>query len=231
MDSDRLNPVALLCNACLGAGPALSGLLATRADGGLILIDPDEAELDAQADKLPNPPERVSTLAFDPGDRQRWKEALEFLSTHYGRLDWAVVNAPAPAMGGLADLDAALHSLRSAITLIRDNQQGGAAVLAVDAPAAMKASLMQFVRVAAKEGAVAKVKVNALIYDGAQSPTWRDAQPIKDFDRVAFANIQRMTSPVLRAEGRDLASALELLLADRTAMSGAALVVDAPQPL
>jgi NAD(P)-dependent dehydrogenase (short-subunit alcohol dehydrogenase family) len=226
MIGDRINPVALVCGAASELGLACARILTTRADGGLILVDHDEASLDAAADALPQPPERVSTLALPLSDRNRWARALEFISTHYGRLDWAIVAAQSPNRGELADLDAALLALRALAPLMRENSQGGAAVLVVDAHASIKASLLQLVRVAAKEGAGAGIRVNAIVHDGADAPAWRSSEPVHDLDRATCAAIRRMSPAVARTVGYGLERLLPVVLSDRTELTGAALVVD-----
>lgn len=226
MIGERINPVALVCGAADGPGFACAAALAETADGGLILADADEPALESAADALPNPPERVSTLAFPPGDTRRWADVIDFIATHYGRLDWAVVTAAAPPEGGLADLDTPILALDSLMGLLGENNRGGAAVLVVDARAAMKASVLHVLRTAAQAGARSNVRVNAIMYGGSDAPAWRSAARIESLDDQALSLVRRMSPPIASVVGHGLESVLPVLLSDRSHLNGATLVVD-----
>jgi NAD(P)-dependent dehydrogenase (short-subunit alcohol dehydrogenase family) len=234
MSFERINPVALISGA--GGGEAIACLraLAPRADGGLILADASEAGLDASADALHRPPERVSTLAFDPRAQGEWKRAIDFIAAHYGRLDWLAINtrAPLPRSGklALADLDAALLAFRAGLRLLRENVQGGAAVFVVDARAAMKANLQQVLRVAAKEGAVARTRVNAIVCGG-DAPAWRGAPAMPHVNRAALERLAKSNAPIARCIGYDVEWLLPYALSDETPLTGAILVVDETRAL
>ncbi len=169
----RLNPVALVTGAASGIGAACARSLATYASGGLIMVDADEAALAGAADALASPPERISTLAFDAADASAWKRAQDFIRTQYGRLDWAVAGVepekrlarPAPARdAGRGQCDDAADEDQYARR--RDR-------LALAAHSAKVDALLQLVRVAAKEGAAHKVRVNAVINGAVESALWR----------------------------------------------------------
>ena len=96
---DRLNPVTLITGAASGVGAPCVREMARRSQGGLVLVDLDDASLCAVADDLEKEnvaPERVSTLAFDVADEERWMQATDFIEAQYGRLDWAVLYAGMP---------------------------------------------------------------------------------------------------------------------------------------
>lgn len=225
---DRLNPVALVTGAASGVGAAVARSLAVKATGGLILIDVDERGLSQVADSFEQPPERVSTLAFDVADPARWKSASEFIADHYGRLDWAVVNAGIAHTAPIAEtsvedwrrvmatnLDGAFLTLRAAIPLMRANAQGGAIVVVasaagvkaeanISAYAASKAGLLQLMRVAAKEGAADGIRVNAVAPGGVETPMWREVPMFQDLvretgsERGAFDRLAQMSTPLGR---------------------------------
>lgn len=254
---ERLNPVALITGAASGIGAAAARALAPKATGGLILVDVDEAGMSAVADRLEHPPERVSTLAFDVADPQRWRAASEFLADHYGRLDWAVVNAGVAHGASIAEtsfedwrrvmainLDGAFLTLKAAMPLMRANAQGGAIVVVssasglkpepgVGAYGASKAGLLQLMRVAAKEGAPDRIRVNAVAPGGVETPMWRSVPMFQDLvretgsERAAFDRIASLATPLGRyAEADDIARMIDLLLTDPAPVTGAVLVVD-----
>lgn len=253
MELDRLNAVALMTGAATGNGPALAGALAPRCEGGLILIDRAAEALDAAADALTRPPERVSTLAFDTADSDRWGQAEGFIRNQYGRVDWAVLNAapPAPASTDLvdwrrdagADLDAVFLSLRALMSLMGENSQGGAIVVIAPAAsllgganggayAAAKAGLLQLTRAAAREGA-GKIRINAIAPAGAGAPLWDETPWFHDLlaahgdARAAFDAIMKMPAPVARhAAGADISALIKTLLSDACPLTGATLMLD-----
>jgi 2-keto-3-deoxy-L-fuconate dehydrogenase len=255
---DRLNPVALITGAASGIGAACAMRLAGKATGGLILVDLDEAALDATADRLAeNAPERVSTLAFDVADPARWRAAGEFIADQYGRLDWAVVNAGIAHGGAITEtsiedwrrvmatnLDGAFLTLRAVMPLMRANAQGGAIVVTgsaagikaepgVGAYGASKAGLLQLMRVAAKEGAPDRIRVNAVAPGGVETPMWRNVPMFQDLvretgsERAAFDRIAGLATPLARYAGADdIARLIDMLLTDDAPITGATLVVD-----
>lgn len=226
MIAERLNPVGLVSGAADGAGFACACILSEFADGGLILADENEAALNAAADALEKPPERVSTLAFPSDDTGRWGDVVDFLATHYGRLDWAVISAPPPPDGGLADLDTPLLAVQALSSLIGENNLGGAAVLVVDARTVMKASLLQVLRTTAEACARSNVRFNMLVWGAAEAPAWRAIQAFHSLDRSALDAIKRLSTPVARAAGHTIEDTLPALLSDGANLEGVALVVD-----
>lgn len=229
----RLNPVALVTGAANGIGAACARSLATYASGGLIMVDADEAPLAAAADALPSPPERISTMAFDAADAQAWKRAQEFIRTQYGRLDWAVAGVDAEK--GSADMlpRATLGVVNAVTPLMKGNMQGGAVVLALAAHSAKVDALLQLVRVAAKEGAAHKVRVNAVITGAVESALWRRDPDFADLLKEAsdeigvLDRIAKRSIPLVRCSAsQDVLRLIRLLLSDDSAVSGATLAVD-----
>ena len=253
----RLNPVTLISGAGSGIGAACAHELARRSHGGLVLADADDNALGLLADELDAngaSPERVSTLAFDAAAPERWAQAIAFVQSQYGRLDWAVVN-PSPHAGqqasdsGLvewgkaatAQLESAIRALNAIMAIMAKNTQGGAIVLTAPAaalrqepaPADAAPGLLQVMRAAAQEGAHANVRINAIAPGGVKTPMW-DAMPwFQDLVRetggesAAFNKISQMSAPVARyAQAGDVTRLISMLLTDEAPVTGATLVVD-----
>lgn len=229
----RLNPVALVTGAASGIGAACARSLATYASGGLIMVDADEAALAAAADALPSPPERMSTLAFEATDAQAWKRAQDFIRAQYGRLDWAVAGVDGEKTSSEALPRATLGVANAVTPLMKDNLQGGAVVLALAAHSAKVDALLQLVRVAAKEGAAHKVRVNAVINGAVESALWRRdpdfATLLKEAKDEASVldQIAKRAIPLVRCSAaQDVLRLIRLLLSDDSTLSGATLAVD-----
>ncbi|MGQ0532353.1 MAG: SDR family NAD(P)-dependent oxidoreductase [Caulobacteraceae bacterium] len=252
----RLNPVTLITGAGSGFGAACAHDLARKSHGGLILADRDEAALAVVADELDTAgaaPERVSTLAFDVADADRWEQAIGFIHGQYGRLDWAIVNTsaarPTPVTEGdlvdwghskVAHLEGAILSLRAIMQLMGKNTQGGAivvtsAAMAIrsEADARTTPGLLQLVRAAAQEGAHSNVRINAIAPGGAETPMWAETPWFQDVVRetgsetAAFDKISQMPTPLARyAQTGDVGRLIAVLLTEEAPVTGATLVVD-----
>lgn len=246
----RLNPVILISGATSGDGVAAARALAPRAQGGLILVGADGGELDKVADSLRNPPERVSTLAFDVADDDRWTQARNFIESQYGRLDWAIVSYTPPAQTETdlvawgneppEELRGVYYALRALMLLMQHNTQGGAIVVTAPAAAferelsgAAKNGVLSLVRMAAKEGAHDNIRVNAIALAGSVSAPWPEMAHIADLvretgsERRAFERISHLPLPMARYTiSGDAAPLFASLLADESPMTGAVLVVD-----
>lgn len=244
MDFDRINPVALISGATHGAGAACAQPIAYGAEGGLILIDRDAAALDALADRLGEEgvaPERVSMLThLDAEDPQWWERVGAFIKDHYGRLDWAVINACAPALddGALVDfrrdggphMQAAALALRTALPLMRFNNQGGAVVVIAPA-AALKGDhgLLQLIRAVSKDSIDDNIRINAIALGQAPGAiqSFEDIARDTGSERAAFEIIANLTPPLARyPSSGDLNRLLLTLLTDAAPVTGTTLVVD-----
>jgi NAD(P)-dependent dehydrogenase (short-subunit alcohol dehydrogenase family) len=249
--------VTLITGAGSGIGAGCAAELARKSTGGLLLADIDEAALTVVADELDAAgvsPERVSTLAFDVTDMDRWAQAASFIQDQYGRLDWAVVNTSAAhtkpvAESDLVDwgrttstqLEATIQSLRTIMPLMSRNAQGGAIVVTTSA-AAIKAEplaagaapgLLQVMRAASREAAHSNVRINAVAPGGPDTPMWHDMPWFQDLVResgsesAAFDKIAHLQRPLARyAQGNDAARLIVMLLAEEAPITGATLVVD-----
>jgi NAD(P)-dependent dehydrogenase (short-subunit alcohol dehydrogenase family) len=139
------------------------------------------------------------------------------------------------------NLDGAFLSLQAAMRAIRD----GGSIVAVASAAglkpepgvaaygASKAGLIQLARVAAKEAAARKVRVNAIAPGGVETPVW-DAVPIfadraREIGRdAAFAELAAMATPLGRyATAEEIAEQIAFLLSDQAStVTGTVLVSD-----
>ncbi|NJC34084.1 NAD(P)-dependent dehydrogenase (short-subunit alcohol dehydrogenase family) [Sphingomonas jejuensis] len=169
-------------------------------------------------------------------------------------IDLAVINAGVSGSGMIADLDfaewrrilsvnldGAFLTLRHAMRTIRD---GGAIVLVgsaagvkaepgIAAYAASKAAVLQLTRVAAKEGASRRIRVNAIAPGGVQTPIWRgipffDDIARRDGEQAAFDRMASFATPLGRyATADEIAGQIAFLLSDSAAtMTGAVLLSD-----
>lgn len=242
---DRINPVTLIAGAASAFGAARTRELARSSQGGLILAGGEEAALAAIADDLEAQslaPERVSTLAFDLSDPERWAQVRDFLGAHYGRLDWAVICAtavPRPEQSDLVefaadatpDLAMPAIAIEALAPLMRKNVHGGAVIVAA---AAAGAPFAKFIHTAAELGVQDNIRVHGLALGGAHAPAWSWAPWLHDLVRetgnvrAALARLARAEAPMARcAPEEDLKRLVSLMLSDETNLSGAVLAVDA----
>lgn len=182
---------ALVTGAASGIGRATARALAALPVAGLYLTDRDQAPLEALAAELAPLP--VRTFAADVTDEAAWDD-IEAAIRDGGGIRYAVANA------GIADgtpivetsladwrrviavnLDGVFLTLRAALRTI---EEGGGIVaissvtaqkadVGIGAYAASKAGVAQLVKVAAKEAAPRRVRVNALLPGGVATPLWR----------------------------------------------------------
>ena len=238
---------ALVTGAASGIGAACARLLAERGATQLVLTDIDGAALDALdlgADTL--------RLAGDAADPAHWAR----VAPHLAGLDHAVLNAGVASGGAIADLDFAewrrvlginldgtFLSLQAAMRALRD---GGSAVLTASvsgskaepgtaAYGTSKAGVMQLARVAAKEGAARRIRVNALAPGGVDTPIWDQTPFFRDLveqhggNRAAALDaMAAMATPLGRyASADEIAAQIAFLLSDAAAtITGAVLVSD-----
>jgi NAD(P)-dependent dehydrogenase (short-subunit alcohol dehydrogenase family) len=250
--------VALVTGAGSGIGAATAVRLADAGVVGLLLTDRDGGALDGVAARLGRPGLRLHTCAADVIDEAAWLAVEEQVRADFGRLDYAVANAGIAHGEPLAEhgfdawrrvlavnLDGAFLTLRSALRLIREGGRGGAIVVVASAAAvkaepgiaayaASKAGALQLARVAAKEGAPDRIRVNAILPGGVETPIWRDVPFFRQLvqetgdERAAFARMAGLATPLGRyATADEVAGQIAFLLSDAAAtMTGAALVVD-----
>jgi NAD(P)-dependent dehydrogenase (short-subunit alcohol dehydrogenase family) len=250
--------VALITGAASGIGAATAERLAGDGIGGLVLLDRDEAGLRRLAGVLALPESRVLVGAHDVADEPAWGATAAAVADRFGRLDLVVANAGIAAAGPIADLplaewrrvmsanlDGVFLTLRAGLRLIRAGRRGGAVVVVASAAAVKaevgtaayatwKAGALQLARVAAKEGAPDRIRVNAILPGGVKTPIWREMPFFRELiaksgsEEEAFDALARLATPLGRyATAEEIADQIAWLLSDRTvAMTGSAITVD-----
>ncbi len=247
MTSEFTGKTALITGAASGIGAACARWLAAQGATRLVLVDRDGPALAALAlpcDVLPYP--------GDVTDEALWDR----IEAEAGPLDYAVINAGIAGGAPIAkmtlaewratlsvNLDGAFLALRCASRLIRD---GGAMVLTASvsgfkaepgtaAYGASKAGLMQMARVAARELAPRRVRVNCIAPGGVDTPIWDQTPFFQQMiaqhggDRAAaMAALAGGATPLARfATADEIAAQIGFLLGDAAAtITGTALVSD-----
>jgi NAD(P)-dependent dehydrogenase (short-subunit alcohol dehydrogenase family) len=244
--SDYTGKTILITGAASGIGLAVARHLDAQGAGRLLLVDRDAAALDALALSC-----AVERIAGDVTDEGLWDD----LAPRLAGLDHAVINAGVAGAGPIADLafaewrrilsvnlDGAFLTMRAALRAMAG--RGGSIVATssaagikpepgVAAYGASKAALIHLVKVAAKEGAADRIRVNAIAPAGVETPVW-DAVPMfaeraaaigRD---AAFAELAAMATPLGRyAKPEEIAGQIAFLLSDAAALiTGTVLVSD-----
>jgi 2-keto-3-deoxy-L-fuconate dehydrogenase len=252
------DPVALITGAASGIGSATAIRLVEEGIGGLVLVDRDEEGVRRLASTLTLPPGRALYRAHDVSDERAWEATSAGILERFGRLDLAVANAGVAAGGRIVDsslqdwrrimatnLDGTFLTLRCSLKLIQQGQRGGAIVVVASAAAikaeagaaayaASKAGVLQLAKVAAKEGAGDRIRVNTVLPGGVKTPIWRTVPVFQDLvaqtgsEDAAFDAMAGMATPLGRyATADEIAAQIVWLLSDQTAvMTGSALVID-----
>jgi len=234
---------ALVTGAASGIGRATAELLAREGAARLVLVDRNSDALSRLKFEC-----AAEAMAGDVADPDFWTSA------QFGQIDHAVINAGVPSAGLIADLsfeewrrilsvnlDGAFLSLQAALRSIRDggsivtvaSAAGLKAEPGVAAYGASKAGLIQLTRVAAKEAAGRRVRVNSIAPGGVETPVW-DAVPMftdraREIGRdAAFAELAAMATPLGRyATAEEIAGQIAFLLSDSAAtVTGSVLVSD-----
>ncbi len=247
--------VALITGAASGIGLATTRRLAADGATALILVDRDEAALNALGDEVEAQGIAVMLCRQDITDERGWQGIEHGIQHHWQGLDTLVVNAGISDSGPIADLafedwrrvlsvnlDGAFLTLRAGMRLLRD---GGAGVVVSSASAvkaepgvgaygASKAALLQLARVAAKEGAPRGVRINAILPGGVETPIWSQMPFFRDLiaqhgsEQAAFDALAAMATPLGRyAKPDEIAGQIAFLLSPAArSVTGAALGVD-----
>lgn len=223
-----------------------------------MLVDRDGEAVADVATRIGRQGLRVLGRRADVAVEGTWAAIEDEIRGTFGRLDHVVANAgiahgePLPDHGFdawrrvlSANLDGVFLTLRTGFRLIREGGRGGAIVvvssaaavkaeLGIVAYAASKAGALQLARVAAKEGAPDRIRVNAILPGGVEMPIWRSTpffqQMVKESgsESAAFAQMAALATPLGRyATAEEIAGQIAFLLSDAAAtITGAALLSD-----
>ena len=234
---------ALITGAASGIGLAVAQLLGADGASRLILVDRDQAALDAVSLHCD-----VVRLTGDVAEESFWASA------DIGEIDLAVINAGTAGAGMIRDLDfaewrnilavnldgafltmrAALRAMRTGGSIVAVASAAGLkAEPGIAAYAASKAGLIQLTKVAAKESTANGIRVNAIAPGGVETPIWERvpmfADRVREIGRdAAFAELAAMATPLGRyAKADEIAAQIAFLLSDDAAtITGSVLLSD-----
>jgi len=233
----------LITGAASGIGKAVTELVVREGAARLVLVDNDAERLNGLSINGD-----VRRLIGSVADPDFWANAS------IGPIDHALINAGIAGVGLISDLefeewrrilsvnlDGAFLSLQAALRAICD---GGSIVTVASAAGlkpepgvaaygSSKAGVIQLTRIAAKESAGRKIRVNAIAPGGVETPVW-DAVPMfadraREIGReAAFAEMAAMATPMGRyASAEEIAEQIAFMLSDQAAtITGSVLVSD-----
>lgn len=237
--------LALVTGAASGIGLATAQKLGEEG-ARLVLVDRDEALKDVAR------PLGAFAVIGDVADEAMWDRHEHDLKG----LDLALVNAGISGAASIAELafeewrrilevnlDGAFLTLRAAMRAMT-GRSGSIVVTAsaaglkpepgVAAYGASKAALIHLAKVAAREGAAQRLRVNAIAPGGVETPVWRGMAFFEDLIReqgsesAAFAAMAKMATPLGRyAKSEEIAAQIAFLLSDDAAtITGTVLTSD-----
>lgn len=237
----------LITGAASGIGAAAATLLAGRGAKKLILADRDEDRLADFAFSLPC--ER-QFLIGDVADERLWADA-DLTGLSHALINAGIGEGKPILESSFADwrrvmsanLDGAFLALQAAMRAMKDN--GGAIVLTasvaglkaepgIAAYGASKAAVIHLARIAAKEGAPSRIRVNCVAPGGVETPIWTNLPFFQELvantgsEEAAYKAMAAMATPLARyAKPDEVAEHIAFLLSDAAAFTtGSCLVTD-----
>ncbi|MET0657438.1 MAG: SDR family oxidoreductase [Steroidobacteraceae bacterium] len=232
---------ALITGGASGIGKAVAQQLASYGIAKLILLDRSADGLAQTARELTAPSRSVVTIVGDVSGEPTWTE----VDAHLAGLDFAVLNAGVSTAHPIVrlefnewrrvmgvNLDGVFLGLRSSMKAMRANEKRGAIVvtgssagiktgIGLAAYGTSKAAAHHLVRIAAKEGTDAGIRVNAIAPGGVATPMWCDVPSFQTLvqkvgsEQAAFDEMARAGTPLGKYTSADeIAGQILFLLSD-----------------